>query len=267
MRIPELLLPYRELFEKLDLAHLALRESPADGPLPRLATKLGGRPDLPPGTPWPSGDGGEPAQFGLQINFTDLAARFPGLLPWPSGGGMLQFFIAYDEPRVVVHRDLDLLQPADGPVESLPEYALEPEPGAALGNDQPPSRQEEIDALQQRLNPDEHAAFQAWAYPDEPTYQLGGSTFWIQESYVWTAPLAEQGLNPFKESQGESAAEYYGRSERAYEQGWRFMLQFGSMDDDHEYMFGDCGVFYFVAPLDADGRWDLDRTQVIYQSH
>jgi hypothetical protein len=261
-----LLLPYGDLLEKLDLAHLALRESPADEPLPRLATKLGGRPDLPPGTPWPSGDGGEPAQFGLQINFTDLAARFPGLLPWPSGG-MLQFFIAYDEPRVVVHRDLDLLQPADGPAKVLPEYALQPEPGAALGNDLPPSLQEEIDALEQRLSPDERAAFQDWAYPpDRPTYQLGGSTFWIQESDVWTAPLAEQGIDP-SQLLGDSDTEFYERMDRAYEQGWRFMLQFGSMNNDYEYMFGDCGLFYFVAPLDADGRWDLDRTQVIYQSH
>jgi hypothetical protein len=49
MPMPEILAAHRGVFDKLDHAHLALRESPATEPLPRLSTKLGGRPDLPPG--------------------------------------------------------------------------------------------------------------------------------------------------------------------------------------------------------------------------
>lgn len=67
--------------------------SPASDDVPVGASKLGGRPDLPPGEPWPSRDG-RPLSFVVQV---DLAtADTGGVLP---PDGLLSFFYdAVEQP-------------------------------------------------------------------------------------------------------------------------------------------------------------------------
>ncbi|MEV4513944.1 DUF1963 domain-containing protein [Dactylosporangium sp. NPDC049525] len=101
---------------------------PVDEALPVLSTKLGGVPDLPPGQAWPVASDGAPLQFVLQLNLTDLASRFEGLLPWPAGGGVVQLFTDGDSrgDAVLVHRDLSGLRPAESPAPVVGEYRLDP---------------------------------------------------------------------------------------------------------------------------------------------
>ena len=61
--------------------------------LPVGATKLGGEPDLPHGTRWPTGVDDRPLAFVAQIALADLAAA--GAVGLPTG--MLSFFFAFDE--------------------------------------------------------------------------------------------------------------------------------------------------------------------------
>lgn len=272
VEIPELLARHRSIVDTLNLVHVALRESPAEAPQPVLSTKLGGVPDLPPGMPWPAGDDGDPAPFGFQVNFTDLAARFPGLLPWPAGGGLIQFFIGYKHPTVVTHRDLSALRPTAGPVDELREYRIDPVVGVWKGNDIPASGRQALEQLRGGLTAEENAALQRLLAGDPPTHQVGGSAWWIQDCDMWAATYLERGMDPIEALNADGGddwatdTEYYEWLERPYADGWRLMLTFGTMDDS-DYWFGDLGVFYFVAPLDAAGHWNIDRTQVIYQSH
>jgi alpha-tubulin suppressor-like RCC1 family protein len=60
--------------------------------LPIGATKLGGDPDLPDGTQWPTDDD-RPLAFVAQIALADLTAAGAGGLP----AGLLSFFFAFDE--------------------------------------------------------------------------------------------------------------------------------------------------------------------------
>ena len=89
---------------------------------------------------------------------------------------------------------------------------------------------------------------------------------------MWAATYLERGMDPIEALNADGGddwatdTEYYEWLERPYADGWRLMLTFGTMDDS-DYWFGDLGVFYFVAPLDAAGNWNIDRTQVAYQSH
>lgn len=61
--------------------------------LPVGATKLGGEPDLPDGTRWPTDDDDRPLAFVAQIALADLAAAAAAELP----GGLLSFFFAFDQ--------------------------------------------------------------------------------------------------------------------------------------------------------------------------
>src|SRR3954454_15033800 len=76
-----------------DLAQLCLRLTHAPGPSRSGASKLGGLPDLPPGTPWPvfEHDGTHDAFIG-QI---DLGDADPAIWPGPHDG-LLSFFCSID---------------------------------------------------------------------------------------------------------------------------------------------------------------------------
>lgn len=79
--------------EALLLPTVLLRPSPAEDELiPAGASKLGGAPDLPPGTPWPIGPDGQPCMFLAQVNLAESAPfDAEGALP---RYGLLSFFAA-----------------------------------------------------------------------------------------------------------------------------------------------------------------------------
>lgn len=98
----DLLAPHRAAFEasRRAMLEIELEAMPTDDP---LASKVGGRPYLPPGESAPLAGDGRPLFLLAQINFADA----PPLAGYPDQG-LLQFFIAADD-----HYGADF----DGPVD------------------------------------------------------------------------------------------------------------------------------------------------------
>ena len=90
--------------------------------LPLGATKLGGEPDLPDDTQWPTDDDDRPLAFVAQIALADLAAVGAGGLP----AGLLSFFFTFDETMSggrVLHSSVGVaLRRREAP-DSLQRYA------------------------------------------------------------------------------------------------------------------------------------------------
>lgn len=97
------------------------------------ATKLGGLPDLPKGTAWPSGESGKPMEFLGQVRLEDLAPYdAEGLLPTH---GLLSFFAGdFEDGRVLYTDDTTGLERTAVPEDAeFCEIARgEPYPEAAL---------------------------------------------------------------------------------------------------------------------------------------
>jgi hypothetical protein len=268
MDVPDELAPYADILAGALLPSVVLDPVPVTGPLPVLSTKLGGAPDLPPGADWPLGATGEPLPFMAQVNLTDLAGRFPDVLPWPTGGGLLQLFSIGDvrDATVLVHRDLAALRPATPAAEPLDEVRLDPTVKGCLSNDRPADL-DPLLALADRLGREQPTLgklLDDWRNGFTRPYfgakqQVGGGGLWIQDRSYWEAWALDweqvHGRDPF-ESPDDSVDVYARASGQAYADGWQVVLN----------LIDDFGGFFFLAPPDADGRWDLDRLQLLYQS-
>jgi uncharacterized protein DUF1963 len=236
-------------------------------PGPPLSTKLGGSPDLPPGTAWPTDADGSSLPLTFQINFTALADRFPELLPWPVGGGLLQFFHDRTSPRTLVHRDLTTLRPAAGGPKQHAEYRLDPVERRCF-----PDRPDDYRsywAVRDKLSSPHLALLDQWTGQFSPVeHQIGGGANWYQGPGYWAGWARDQGLDPLDLYPGdddEDDEEYEAKcdeahqhaEERALAENWQLVFQF--TPSEHT------GMYYFVAPTDAAGRWDLHRLQAVFQ--
>jgi hypothetical protein len=247
------------------------RATPAAAPLPPLSTKLGGRPDLPPGTPWPVNAEGEPLALSVQCNLTELAGRYPDQLPWPAGGGLIQLFIDYDgdATELFVHPDLAVLRPATPPDDEeavLPECAV----GWGAGRCRPDYASaddlwEAHTRLDKPLQEQLEDVLEDFA-PGE--LQLGGYPAWMQDAAYWEASALDQGLITGPDAPGHWAALSAARDRisnpQAQADGWELVLQLtdgSGVDTDYT----QCGTFYLMAPRGPEGRWQIDRLQVVFQ--
>jgi hypothetical protein len=239
-------------------------------PQPPLATKLGGSPDLPPGTAWPASADGSPLPLTFQVNFTVLAERFPDLLPWPVGGGLLQFFHDRSSARTLIHRDLAALRSAtDGPRHDA-EYRLDPVSKGCFPDQ--PRDYRRFWAVRDTLGPQHTALLDAWARQFDPApHQLGGGADWYQGPGYWQGWAQGQGLDPLDlypgDDDGEDDDEYEAKHEqaqqnaedRALRENWQLVFQYTPTQHT--------GRYYFLAPPGAAGGWDLDRIQAVFQDH
>jgi len=270
--VPEDLAPYRPQLTQLARPCLALQPVRAESALPVGASKVGGAPDLPAGVAWPRNDDGVPVPFAFQVNLTELARLHPGLLPLPEEPGLLQFFTTFvDEDtwavgkqwrdgwyepargdnRVLVHHTVD--GPVDGPEPFQEEWRLVAEPAVSLpGYLELSDRAPELFAVlraDQRLRD----SYRDWLAYDLGLYNLvGGFPSWVQDAAYYEAVGRERGLrfhdvapSPLGELQAE------GRN-------WHLVCQLDSI-------IGDDGRMYLLAPMDSAGRYELDRTQYVYQ--
>ena len=274
--VPAELAPYQDILAGAVLPSVVLTPAPVDGPLPALSTKVGGAPDLPPGAEWPCGPDGEQLPFQMQVNFTDLAARFPDLLPWPTGGGLLQLFIVGGgmDLALLVHRDLAALRPATPPVEPTEELRLDPSvEGCSYG--EYPAVMEPLFALRNRLDQEQsplRKVLDDWLRqfdrdPYDAQLQLGGGGLWIQDrgyADAWIKDWAlEHGRDLFDfpfadrdEYDRKRNVLWDNARAQAQADGWQVVLN----------LLDEFGGYYLLAPPDAHGRWDLDRLQVLSQS-
>lgn len=252
---------------------LAMSPVPVSTPLPVLSTKLGGVPDLPPGAPWPSSADDAPMAFVLQLNLTDLADRFTDLLPWPTGGGIVQLFTGDSNVfKVLIHRDLAALRPATPRAEPAGEYRLDPVVKGCVP-DQPPELYGLRQAYEQlgKEHPELVALLQDWCDQHSPAaLQVGGAGLWVQDVGYAEAWAQDHGGDPFaipldEENYTQKLTEVYDQvEEQARADGWQLVF---NLLDDHRVpeRFAWDGGFYLLAPSDAAGRWDLARLQLIHQ--
>jgi hypothetical protein len=265
LKLPPELAEHERVVAAVMRPGLAMTPVPVGEAQPAPATKLGGSPDLPPGEGWPVGPDGAPLPFVLQLNLTALAERFPGLLPWPARGGVVQLFTIGDDRGCAmrVHRDLGALRPAASPLEAAAEYRLDPAVIAVLPDN--PGDAAPFWALTAALERDDPAAakrLDAWMRAiDHPKVQVGGSGDWHQDvgyGEAWCRDRGHATVDDWMEAEDlqDIGAAYQRAEDEARAEHWQLVLQL--LDD-----LG--GGFYFVAPHDAAGRWDLDRMQLQYQ--
>jgi hypothetical protein len=251
---------------------LGLTPVPVGGPLPRLSTKLGGVPDLPPGTPWPVDPDEGPLPFVFQLNLTGLAERFVGLLPWPAGGGLVQLFSNGDDTgvRVLVHRDLGALRPAEPPatppVERYAQYRLDPVLTESLV-DRGPDAEPPMWSLYRQLSKEHGDLLQNWFFEFGASIQVGGGVPWHQHPGYWQGWAQDRGLYPFPSNgvdDPDGRRLYDNAEEQAQAEDWQLVCMLSDAPRVPEE-FASGGGFYFMAPPDATGRWDIDRLQMVYQ--
>jgi hypothetical protein len=221
-------------------------------PVAAGSSRLGGLPELPAGTPWPS-RGGKPMQLLAQINCAELVPfREHTLLP---AEGTLHFFMqdcgeeclvtltASEVPLLVAAAPAGAGTPGFilpqfpvrfAPIPTLPHP--ETKEFAALGLDEGDAELvlNALGTLLEDIRRQEHALHGIGGYPEA-----------IQGD-VWTE--CEMGASRRKISWKEAA-------EQA--NGWKLLLQFET-DGDLNVMWGDAGTVYFCIREDdlRAGRFD-----------
>jgi hypothetical protein len=242
---------------------VALNPADDDGPVPPLATKLGGLPGLPPGVTWPYASDGTPIWMIGQVNLSALAERFPGLLPWPTGGALVQVFTGgVDDTATLVHRELEALRPAvppPGAEVETEELLIPAASGCSFDHwlDLPA-----YEALLGQLDEPRRVLAQQWVRRFTPaTHQVGGNGDWLQDLGYADAWAADHGVPRFggltysdDSDLLQAAGERDERLTRA--EGWQLVIQLDT----------GWGTRLFVcAPPDEAGLWDLSRLQTVSQ--
>ena len=205
----------------------------AGGDQPVGGSRLGGRPDLPPGTAWPHSSDGRPLAFVAQLDLQDVAVEgYPSLPP----AGTLSFF--YDDvadQSAVVHTPAgSALAPLEPPVDLTDAVRFRPLPvGVEIDWTLPPCDSPFTEDLRLAEDEDAYLAYQAvGADVVGPVHRLFGH------------PDAIQG-DP--RTSGDEV----------------LLLQVDS-DDTLGTLWGDAGRIYFlIGPDDlATGRFDRARAEM-----
>ncbi len=226
-----------------------------------LVSRLGGAPDLPPGTPWPSVDG-DPLEFVAQIRLDELVG-FPAAKVLPSTGLLSLFFIdeidgeIIDDPantRAFFFPDLNALQRATPPKPPLsPSIAMACRPTLTIPHAEHKAwAGADINALSEFLeafansraiDPTySHTAFAddfdtSEMPPHRPMHQLLG---WAG-SAQFTNPCAEICLPKKNPGQGVEVL--------------------AVIDTFAGRMWGDLGRVYFLVPEEDLARGELSRCE------
>jgi uncharacterized protein YwqG/uncharacterized membrane protein YhaH (DUF805 family) len=234
-------------------------------------SKLGGDPELPAGTAWPSNERG-PLSFLAQV---DLAQVHAGGGPdWLPQTGALYVFAEADggggdgRAAVVLHvGELSKAQ-ATPPPPGLPTFGARFEERRvslqtftslpsldSLGVDV-----RELDVEDDEL--DELSDLPMAEFPEVPLHRLGGHPNEIQESRMaLECELGSRGLDTGTILEGEVDPKLLRASK-----SWRLLFQIDS-DPGIEMMWGDTGMLYiFVREADARAG-DFSKTWLISQSH
>jgi hypothetical protein len=234
-------------------------------------SRLGGRPDLEPSTPWPTGRpgtdlAGRPMTFLAQIDLGDVTG-----IDWggPSNG-LLSFFMLYDDEGDMVWGDAVAVlrqalpgavardHPEDGtggdrpaptdltfkPELCLPSIASEPSDvlvSIGMDTDRDPARYYDL-------------CHSLAEHQGLPSPRSGGPAIWQTDRFAGHPGFLQS--DPIFD-----AADLAGSADPShppFRSGWRQLLQLTEFDDGEE--LGK----YICAPTDADG-WRLSEAQVVGQ--
>ena len=275
--MPDEVAAHAAVFAGLERACVALRGS--DEPTRPGSSRMFGAPDLPPGAAWPVDDAGAPLPFAFQVNLTDVAEQFPGRVPLPERSGLLQFFTTFvagdggdwadgefgpdgGANRVLLRRELTGLAPVEPPVASAGDAReLRLEAAVDLPNILELQLERPGYAAAYDLLVDDDDLAEAYSdWNDGGRLQVGGYPSWLQDAGYATAVMQERGLYyaDLYDGSGQEVDPALVEELRREGARWGLVLQTPSL-------VGDDGTFYFLAPPDGTGRFDLDRVRFVYQ--
>jgi uncharacterized protein YwqG len=237
------------------------------------ASKLGGEPDVPEGTPWPTGKG-LPLSFIAQIRLADVTP-FDLQLALPPGG-LLSFF--YDATQqtygadpadrggwmvVYVPAETATLQRLSAPA-SLPAAARFKSAAAAFTGEVTLPQQPELDmpnlswtSEQQHTYENALGTFPSQADRALAHHRLLGNPDTIQDDMRLECQLAANGVSDLDAPAAGPL--------KAGANKWRLLLQVDS-DDTLGMRWADAGMIYFWIENDALTARRFDNVWVILQS-
>jgi uncharacterized protein YwqG len=237
------------------------------------ASKLGGEPDMPVGTQWPTGKG-QPLSFVAQIRLPDVAPLDPQLaLPL---GGMLWFF--YDARQETYGADpadrggwavlygagdLGTLVRRSAPA-MLPSSARFKPCAATFTGEVTLPQQPELDIPTLAWTSQQKEAYEnalgAFPSPSDralPHHRMLGNPDTIQDDMRLECQLAANGVS---DASAPAAAAL-----KAGAKNWRLLLQVDS-DDTLGMRWADAGMLYFWIENDALAAHRFDNVWVVLQS-
>ena len=261
-----------------------------DAPPHRIGhSRIGGRPDLPPGQAWPE-QSGRPLVFVAQFDLAALA-RHPAARELPAHGLLSFFYDPQGEDDAMQHavrvlhlRELDALAPRSPPTggESLTEHSLRVRPerqlpglesgffyDALLPEAQVMAYLERLGAGNGANPPIDPSALgrlvdvmsdRDW---QRPIHQLLGCADSIQGDPYLDVEISTQPGGWSGWDEGSPRA--YQLRRRALQ--WRLLLQIDAVQDGELLLNQDGGFFYFWIPADALAAHDWTRVRGCLQCH
>jgi hypothetical protein len=232
--------------------------------LPAERSRLGGRPVLPGGTPWPRW-GERPLDFLGLIDFGELASVL--WLPELPGAGTAAFYYVTEMPRPWGDdpEQADgwrVLLGADVPAGAvtLPEHRLGAAPFVSLPSPHEPALMSlGVDVADfTEVYPQLYESWAGFTWGGAPRHQSGGWPMVVQRALWRDCALAAAGRTPDAPPGIECDL-------TEAEREWRLLLQLDS-DDRFGWCWGETGFVYFSARAADVRSGALDRSWLILQA-
>jgi uncharacterized protein YwqG len=264
-----------------------LVQAAPEAPLPVGSSHLGGLPDLPAATPWPTWQG-RSLNFLAQLNLAELTA-FPAAAPLPPAGVLSFFYDALEQPwgydpadrgRAVVlyHPEGTELaprpQPADLTTDEYEAFAVVPltfAPELTL----PDPREQDLGIDEDELSEEQQEAYWDVRHRHgDGTSRVLGHPDTIQGTMRDQCALVTQGLNTGSAKALQANQQVLGISDAqvaTWEQqalaDWELLLQLDSYEDEAGMMWGDLGRLYFWIPRAALAARDFSQVWQVLQCY
>ena len=237
------------------------------------ASKLGGEPDLPPGTAWPIGKGA-PLAFIAQIRLADAHPYdTDGVLP---ASGLLSFF--YDAQQqtfgadpadrggwAVLFFDGDsALYSRQAPPAGLPQAARYTACALTCSSEVTLAQDPTLEIANASWTPDEIKSYETFlaTFPPQadrslPRHRLLGNPDTIQDDMRLECALAANGVTDLNDPRAAAL--------KPHAMHWRLLLQIDS-DDKAAMQWADAGMIYYWIEQDALAARQFDKTWLVLQS-
>jgi uncharacterized protein YwqG len=254
--------------------------------LSALASKFGGQPALDSLEEWPKQSDGAAMSFVGQINFEEVAQKYPQLKSELPTKGVLMFFLneenMFDEDGY--YKFIYKNAPKEAVGMNLPEQSLEVKEAALEGKieDNYPKYLDQEMMEKAGIKGKDFTDEKRYAYEDKylkSTHQLLGYPFPIQDEPIFDVLDGLKELPEFPEYRGnlseeEKEAESKKRKEIQLERikianekakDWVMLWQIVSDDEIFSTYFGDDGIFYVMIEKEKLAKGDFSNVRLILQ--
>jgi hypothetical protein len=238
---------------------------------PAGRSRLGGRPLLPAGAPWPTWDD-RPLDFLGVIDFGELASVL--WLPELPGEGTAAFYYVTDTPRPwgddpAQANGWRVLPDADAPAgpAKLPEHRLGAVPFVSLPSPREPTLRSigaRVDGFDE-VYPQLYESWASFTWGGEPRHQAGGWPMVVQRALWRDCAVAAAGQSLDEDGPTAADEDHTAADDSGAERDWRLLLQLDS-DDRFGWYWGETGFVYFTARAADVRSGALDRSWLILQA-